>query len=69
MRSKTLAGALLVAALTFGAPGEARAACITQNANCVTWAWSLDSYWDAFLALDLCYQLYMDCMRQKLVGL
>jgi hypothetical protein len=69
MRNKTLCGALLALAVTFGAPGDARAGCVTNALHCVNFAWSLDSYWDAILTVDLCHRAYMECMKEKLLGL
>jgi hypothetical protein len=69
MRKKTLGSALLVAVLTFGAPGDARAGCLTMSMDCMAWALAQESYWDMLWAIDLCQWFYMECMKEKLLGL
>jgi hypothetical protein len=69
MGRKILAGALLMAVLTFGVPTDARAGCVTNYSLCNEWAWSLDSWWDWLWAADLCQRAYMECMKEKLLGL
>jgi hypothetical protein len=68
MGKKVMAGALLAAALTLGAPTDARAGCLSNHSHCLEWAWSLDSWWDTFWAVDACHQLFNRCMMQKLIG-
>jgi hypothetical protein len=69
MGKKFMAGALLAVALTFGAPADARAGCVTDALRCAEWAWSLESYWDRVLALDACYKLFNRCLQEQLLGL
>lgn len=68
MGKKFMTGALLMAVLTFGTPGDARAGCVTDQLRCLEWAWSLDSYWDTLWAVDLCYRKFNECMYEKLLG-
>jgi hypothetical protein len=68
MVKKILAGALLTAALTFGVPTDAGAGCVSDHGHCLEWAWSLDSWWDTFWAVDFCHNAFNRCMMQKLIG-
>jgi hypothetical protein len=68
MGKKVMAGALLAAALTFGAPTDARAGCLTDYLQCLEWVSSLEGFWDAYWDPDICDRQFRECLYEELLG-
>jgi hypothetical protein len=57
-----------VVALILAPPPSPRAGCLSDHSHCLEWAWSLDSWWDTFWAVEFCHSVFNRCMMQKLIG-